>query len=278
MIYPIDRRIYESLHSSLVRKSNAVCTALLLAGTPALAEQPGEIPGAGTAAGNSVSKDYLLFDDPQSSDPLFRRDSSFGMPVLDTPVLKAGVQGGQRTSREGYSSSAVSLIGEASTEVGVYTLGKFGNYTLGSRVNSDLNPESSGLSGELMAGYQANLTQRLNMNFGVGTTWANQDYMDHYYGVDATRARSTGLSEYQAEAGFQNAALQMSACYQFTDMWSMGAKVGYLRYLGDAVNSPLLDTEERQGDVVTGVEFKYQLPGLATGSSANQYRPNCGIR
>ena len=53
MIYPIDRRIYESLHSSLMRKSNAVCTALLLAGTPALAEQPSEIPGAGGAS-NSV--------------------------------------------------------------------------------------------------------------------------------------------------------------------------------------------------------------------------------
>ncbi|MEA3412439.1 MAG: MipA/OmpV family protein [Pseudomonadota bacterium] len=242
-----------------------------------MAEQPGGNTETG-AAGESPVRDYLRFDDPQSSDPLFRRDSSFGMPVLDTPLLKAGVQGGQRTSREGYTRSAVSLVGQESTEVGVYTLGTFGNYTLGSRLNSDLNPDSNGLSGELMAAYQANFTQRLNMSFGVGTTWANQGYMDHYYGVDPTRARATGLSEYQAVAGFQNAALQMSACYQLTDMWSMGAKVGYLRYLGDAANSPLLDTEEREGDVVTGVEFKYRLPGLVTASSTKQYQPNCGIR
>lgn len=277
MFYSIDWRAFKSLPPGMVRKSNAACMALLMAGTQALADQPGEISGAG-AEGATASKDYLLFDDPQSSDPLFRRDSSFGLPVVNTPLLKAGIQGGQRTSREGYSRSAIDLIGEESTEVGVYTLGTFGNYMLGSRLNSDLNPENSGLSGELTAAYQARLTKRLNMNFGVGTTWANQDYMDHYYGVDSTRARSTGLSEYQADAGFQNAAMQMSACYQLTDMWSMGAKVGYLRYLGDAANSPLLNTEEREGDVVTGVEFKYQLPGLAAGTTTRQYQPNCGVR
>ena len=70
---------------------------------------------------------YLLFDDPQSSDPL-----SVGLQFRHVGTGYPGSEGRSpgraRTSREGYSSSAVSLIGEESTEVGVYTLGTFGNY------------------------------------------------------------------------------------------------------------------------------------------------------
>lgn len=216
-------------------------------------------------------------EDPTWKDELFLRRFSIGLNVIDTPSFEMGVQGGQRAGHDRYTETTPLGVDEVddSLELGVFTQGRYGDYLIGTRVSKDVSGNHEGVLGEFMAGYEAKLSKKLGLTLGVGATWADERFMAAYYGVDTGQASRGGLSPYSPGAGFSNASLQLTACYQLTDLWSLGAKVGYLRLVGDAADSPISGLEQEKERFITGLQFQYALPGLNTQRSFSQYQPNC---
>ena len=219
---------------------------------------------------------YDLFSDFSWRDRVSLRNIDLGISLIETPNFELGVQGGNRLGRD--QSNETTLKGlspiDDSFELGIFTQGRYGDYLLGTRFSQDVSSGHDGVLGEFMAGYDKRLTDNFGLSLGVGTTWADKNYMSSLYGVGAVQSLRSGRSEYAPGAGFTNTSLQLAACYQFSDAWTLGAQLGYTRLVGEAANSPALK-DERLDNFVTGLQLQYRLPSLTSSISGNMLSAAC---
>ena len=162
-----------------------------------------------------------------------------------------------------------------SYELGVFTNSRYGNYLFGTRLSKDVSGGHDGVLGEFMAGYARQFTKKLGLSVGVGATWADKNFAASYYGVPPSHGIRSGLQHYTPGDGFTDATLQMTACYQLTESWSFGAKIGYSRRMGSAADSPVADLDESRQQFVTGLQLQFALPDIGTQAPKHHYQPNC---
>ena len=65
-------------------------------------------------------------------------------------------------------------------------------------------------------------------------TWASDDYMETYFGVDGKDAARSGFSKYSAGSGFKDTGLVLIGHYKFNQTWGMAGALNYTRMLNDA--------------------------------------------
>jgi len=100
----------------------------------------------------------------------------------------------------------------------------------------------NGFLGTMQATYRMPLGAAWSTAFGVETTYASDDYMQAYFGVDSGDARRSGLDEYEADAGFKDAGANVKLSYAINAHWGITGIAVYRRLLNDAKDSPV--TEE----------------------------------
>jgi outer membrane scaffolding protein for murein synthesis (MipA/OmpV family) len=98
---------------------------------------------------------------------------------------------------------------------------------------------SDGTVVEAGIAYPIALGERLTLTPGVSLSWADDDYMEAYFGVSASQSANSGLSRYSANAGFKDVDLSLDARYLLTEHWALGLRVGAGYLLGDAADSPI---------------------------------------
>ena len=79
-------------------------------------------------------------------------------------------------------------------------------------------------------------------------SWASKEYMGTYFDVYQNQALTTTIVAYDAGAGIKDIGLGMGLTYDFDDHWLLKGKLAYLRLLGDAQDSPLVDPDGGQGN------------------------------
>ncbi|MGQ9371121.1 MipA/OmpV family protein [Azospirillum sp. ST 5-10] len=89
--------------------------------------------------------------------------------------------------------------------------------------------------------YPIHATGRLTITPMLGLTWANQRYMQGYFGIDRSEAAASGLDRYDPASGFRDASFRVAANYRITDSISAVGAIGVARLLGDAADSPLVE-------------------------------------
>lgn len=106
---------------------------------------------------------------------------------------------------------------------------------------------SDGTTVRLGAGMAYPINDRLRLMPGVAAVWADDKYMDSYFGVTAaqsalSRARlgaAAGKSQFNPSAGFKNIDLSLMAMYSLTPNWSLRGGGGVRFLVGDAADSPI---------------------------------------
>jgi outer membrane protein len=88
------------------------------------------------------------------------------------------------------------------------------------------------------------------------TTYADENYMETYFGVDARDAASSGLRTFDADGGFKDVGTTLVGSYQFNKNWGAICAARYTLLVGDAADSPLVDDE--------GSESQFLLAALIT--------------
>jgi MipA family protein len=152
---------------------------------------------------------------------------------------------------------------KSSTEVGV-GIG-YGPVTLVARQSlSERGPK--GAQADLSAEIPWSLTERLNLRFGVGATWANSDYMQAYFGVTPAQATATSFSVYTPKSGLRKVEFSAGAEYAVAPKWTLQANLAISR-LGDvAAKSPLVgrlgtkgsdDDRRFGGSVALGMAYAF---------------------
>jgi len=126
---------------------------------------------------------------------------------------------------------------KASTEAGVGV--GYGPVMLVARQSlSERGPR--GVQADLTVGIPWSLSDRFALRFALGATWANQDYMQTYFGVTAAQAQATSFSAYTPKSGCRKVEASVSAEYAIASNWRLHANVGFSQ-LGDvAAASPLV--------------------------------------
>lgn len=205
------------------------------------------------------------------------RNTSLGASLIDTPNFEMGMQGGLRMGRFNSGDEEESSVDDPfgdGLELGVFTQGRYGEYLVGTRLSKDVASGGEGTVGEFMAGYEKKLSDKLDLSFGLGTTWTDEKYLSSSHGSDASQSKAIDSSNDNARTGFKNASLTVTACYQLSDYWSLGAQIGYMRLLGETAEDPANEDGEQE-NFVTGFQLQYRLQGLTSNNFRNLVQTAC---
>jgi outer membrane protein len=107
--------------------------------------------------------------------------------------------------------------------------------------------------------YGAGLTENLRMLAMVGSTWADDDYMSSYFGIDAADAAASGLDQYDADEGFKDISFGGALSYRFLERWRVAVLGTYARLLNDAEDSPIVDDVGNANQFFGGAVVNYQF-------------------
>ncbi len=147
---------------------------------------------------------------------------------------------------------------DASVMVGVFGGVKIDRWSASIELRQDI-ADDNGFLATLNGGYNLPINEQLKLGFGAFTTYADGDYMNTYFSVDSGDARRSGLKEDDADSGFKDVGLNLSADYDFYENWSVMGLLRYTRLVGDAEDSPVVDDEGDENQFFLGALVKYSF-------------------
>lgn len=135
------------------------------------------------------------------------------------------------------------LVGFAEIDDGVILGGQFGYRTGPATIYVDLDKYLDGVEGTTASfgvEYERDVSRRFSWSAGASVTYADDSYMNGYFGVTPTHSASSGYAQYSASAGFQRVDLNLTARYALTPHWFLYGEVGLGQLIGDAADSPIV--------------------------------------
>lgn len=143
---------------------------------------------------------------------------------------------------------------EASAEFGVFA--GYGPLTL--QVQRGLGSDGhQGWRAALAVEHPIMLSQRAGLSLGASVHWADERYLQSYFGVNTAQAAATDFRLYTPKAGLHAADLSVGLEYQLSARWSVQSALVWTRLLEQAADSPLV---EREGDAsaVLGLVYRFR--------------------
>jgi len=162
-----------------------------------------------------------------------------------------------RDDVENDSVDAMEDIDDA-IEAGVFGSINIDNWLLGAELLADVSDEHDGMLAQVSVGYRWKATSELTILPKVITTYADDDYMDTYFGVNNGNRGSSRLPNYGAEGGLKNVGLNLIVDYTPWDQWGISGVLAYSALLNDAKDSPIVDGEGDDKQVFFGLMGTYR--------------------
>jgi len=108
--------------------------------------------------------------------------------------------------------------------------------------------------------YEAKPTDNVVMFARTGATYADDEYMDSYFGVSASQAATSaaGLQQFDADAGIKDVYASLGTRINFSESWAFNMTGRYARLVGDAADSPVIETED-QFSASAGLTYSFNF-------------------
>ena len=134
--------------------------------------------------------------------------------------------------------------------------GAFVGYQLGPVMfDASLHNTFGGDGGLLIrfgAEVERRLSDRVTWSLRGGATYADDEYMDNYFGVSGS---AIGLSDFNPDAGIKDVHVEVGLKADLDERWSARTTLRYSRLIGDAADSPIVESEDQfQG--LLGLTYK----------------------
>jgi outer membrane protein len=166
-----------------------------------------------------------------------------------------------RMKRDDVDNNKVDKMKEvdAATEAGAFLGWKVDRLSLSTTYVTDVSDEHSGDVWYFNGYYDFPVNEQFKLTLGAHMTWASDDYMETYFGVDSKDSARTGFSKYKANSGFKDSGLSLIGLYKFNQTWGMAGVVNYTRMMNDAEDSPLVRKvgDENQWKAVVAVTYSF---------------------
>jgi outer membrane scaffolding protein for murein synthesis (MipA/OmpV family) len=257
-------RILPLMHTSISRLIVSAAVGALLASPAGATDLFGSGPLELQAGGMVLvtpkyegSKEYEVFGVPLvapsgSSEPgfiQFRGPEDIRLRVINWNGFEAGPLAGWRFDRE--ESDDDRLLGLGDVDGGI-VLGGYAAYNFGmfkpfvSYSNQVSGDDTGGL---LRFGAEApiSLGGGIKMTGIFGATWADDDYMDAFFSLSAAQVAAAPAfnTAYDAGAGVKDVYVGLNADVPLTDVWTLKLTGQYSRLVGDAADSPIVESEDQ---------------------------------
>ena len=220
--------------------------------------------GAGFAPDYEGSEDYevvpLLLARVQRNDLYLTLEANtLRANLLPFPVFQAGPLVRYRPERDDVDNDAVDELEDvdAAVELGGFVGFEAQGWHGRVEVTQDVADAYDGLLVGVRGGYRAVLRPNLSLNTTVFTTYADDDYMETYFGIDGADAAASGLDTFDADAGFKDVGLSLAAHYGGREGWGLTGIAAYKRLLEDAEDSPAVDDEGDANQLFAGLLVTY---------------------
>jgi outer membrane protein len=179
--------------------------------------------------------------------------------LLERDGFVAGPLGGYSFGREDNDGDLLRGLGDID---GGIVLGGFVGYHLGP-VFFDVSyhhffDDSSGNQIRFGAEIERPLNERVTFTGGIGATYADGNYMQDYFGITTGQAISSPnfSSAYDADAGFKDVNITLGLKAELDERWTARASVRYSHLLGDAADSPIVESEDQFTGLI-GLSYKF---------------------
>ena len=114
-----------------------------------------------------------------------------------------------------------------------------------------------GFVGEAGVDVLVNPMDRLQIAVGPRISAASANYMDYYFSVPNSAVQ---LSPYQADAGFKDVGVALTATYELTDNWRIHGRARYTHFIGEALDSPIVKAgNEQEFSIGVGLTYRFKL-------------------
>lgn len=102
------------------------------------------------------------------------------------------------------------------------------------------------------------VSERVTLTTRVGATYADENFTQVYFGVTDEQALASPIfaNGFDADAGFKDVHVQVGLNAEIDEHWSARASLRYSRLLGDAADSPVVETEDQFIGLV-GLSYKF---------------------
>jgi outer membrane scaffolding protein for murein synthesis (MipA/OmpV family) len=190
-------------------------------------------------------------------DILFFKGKTFGANLVKKKNLKAGPILSWSGGRDEDDNDRLEGMGDVdgSIEAGGFVSYRKKPWRFKLEARQDVNSGHEGALVEMSVGSNLPFKKPV-VSVALGTTWASDDYMESFFGVDSKQSADSGYKKYNAEAGIKDISLSVTAGYPLTNRWRLGGKVEYKRLVGDAADSPIVEDENQ---FLAGIGISYHM-------------------
>lgn len=137
-----------------------------------------------------------------------------------------------------------------------YNIDRF-SFTL--EATADVADGNDGTLVRLKGSYHMPIDEEWSALFIVYTTWADNDYMEAYFGIDQANSTRSGLKTFDADSGIKDVGFVVPVTYSPWEHWSVMGALGYKRLVGDAEDSPVVDDAGDANQFLAGAFIIYKF-------------------
>jgi outer membrane protein len=223
--------------------------------------------GVGVAPEYEGSEDYVAVPIPYV-DVKWSNDMSINLlgnkakvNLIPSPIWKGGLVAEYIPERDNVENDRVDNLPDVDTSLmlGGFLGVDYRNWNASVEAMGDVADGNDGAIVRLNGGYKIPIDQAWSISMGVFTTWADNDYMEAYFGIDAAAAASSGLSRFDADAGFKDVGLNLTVSYKPWEHWGIMGLARYVRLLDDAEDSPVVEDEGDANQFYGGILVFYKF-------------------
>jgi outer membrane scaffolding protein for murein synthesis (MipA/OmpV family) len=165
-----------------------------------------------------------------------------GYNFSDRPHMEYGLRLTADMGRKQNASAALNGLGNISPRA---ELGAFYNFPLSRQIKIDTalrygaGQDSKGMLLDLGMNYRVPYNDAQSFLFGIKTSYANRNYMQSYFGVDATQSVDSGYAQYTPGAGIREVDLTAGHMYKLDKQWMVMTGLTYGRLGSVAKGAPM---------------------------------------
>lgn len=181
--------------------------------------------------------------------------------AIERDGFVAGPLAGYNLGRDEDDGDLLKGLGDVD---GGVVAGAFVGYSLGPvMLDASFNNtfgDDGGYLIRLGASIERPMRDRTTVTGRVGATYADEEYMQNYFGVTAAQAATSvaGLGAFDADAGFKDVFAEIGLKADFGGNWSARTNLRYSRLIGDAADSPIVESED-QFSATLGLSYTFDL-------------------
>lgn len=179
--------------------------------------------------------------------------------LLANPTWSLGPVARYAPGRDDVDNDAVDALRDVDDafEVGAFLGVHSRNWNARIEALQDVADGHEGLLVNLRLGYARQIGAKSRFTFGASTTFADDDYMESFFSIDADNAMRSGLRVYDADSGIKDVGLDAAVGVSIGKDWSILTSFGYKRLLDEAKDSPVVDDEGDANQFSGGIVFLY---------------------